>query len=152
MTLSAAPDYLPPPFHKIFSLTLRSMNSPWRWDYLVVKFPPTLENLKITTNYDFYCPTSLPWQPFPPSPWDNLTDPDKHELSLTVRFSHDKIFYTTIINLDFVCCTWLPPLPLPWDFLADTEKDDLSLTVRLSHGQNLINFEKLDLSFTFIIV
>ena len=35
----------PPPLHEIFSLTLRSMNSPWRWDYLVVKIPSTLKNL-----------------------------------------------------------------------------------------------------------
>ena len=151
MTLSALPDYLPPPSwdfladpekHEL-SLTVRLSRG---------QIPTNLGKLENYSNYDFSCPTSLPWQPFHPSPWDNLTDPDKHELSLTVRFSHDKIFYTTIINLDFVCCTWLPPLPLPWDFLADPEKDELSLTVRLSRGQNLINLEKLDLSFTFIIV
>ena len=78
MTLSAAPDYHPRPFHEIFSLTLRSMNSSWLWDYLAVKIPLTLKKLKITTNYDFSCGTSLPWLP-PPStrfshrPWQAWT-------------------------------------------------------------------------------
>ena len=95
----------PRPFHEIFSLTLRSMNSSWLWDYLVVKIPPTLKKLKITTNYDFSCGTSLPWLP---PPWDFLTDPDNHELSLTVRFSHDKNISTSTINYNFVCFAWLP--------------------------------------------
>ena len=62
----------PRPFHEIFSLTLRSMNSSWLWDYLAVKIPLTLKKLKITTNYDFSCGTSLPWLPPP----------------LSTRFSH----------------------------------------------------------------
>ena len=44
----------------------------------------------------------------PPSPRDFLTGPDKHELSLTVRFSHDKNISTSTINYDFVCFAWLP--------------------------------------------
>ena len=113
MTLSAAPDYhpRPAPFHEIFSLTLRSMNSSWLWDYLAVKIPLTLKKLKITTNYDLITLATPP-----PSPQDFLTGPDKHELSLTVRFSHDKNIYTTTINYDFVCFAWLPSPPLPMRF------------------------------------
>ena len=151
MTLSAAPDYHPRPFHEIFSLTLRSMNSSWLWDYLAVKIPLTLKKLKITTNYDFSCGTSLPWLPPPLStrfshrPWQAWTLLDS-EIFSWQKYLHNyhKLW------LCLLCLITSPPPP--WDFLAGPEKDELSLTVRLSRGQNPINLEKLDLSITFLIV
>ena len=150
MTLSALPDNLPPPPWDFLagpekdelSLTVRLSRG---------QNPTNPESLKITTNYDFSCCTSLPWQPPPPMrfshwPWQSWTVLDSEIFSWQKYFlKYHKLW------LCLLCLITLTPPP-PWDFLADPEKHELSLTVRLSRGQNPINLEKLDLSFTFLIV
>ena len=74
-----------------------------------------------------------------------FTDPNEHELSLTVTFSHGLKCLHNYHKL-WHCLLHLitTPPPLPRDFLADSEKHELFLTVRLSRGQNPTNLEKVE--------
>ena len=94
--------------------------------------------------------------PPPPSPRDFLTGPDKHELSLTVRFSHDKNIYTTTINYDFVCFAWLPSPPSmrfsrwPWERWTLLDGEIISWS-KSNQPWKLENYYKLWLFLSYLI-
>ena len=111
MTLSALPDYPPSPLHEIFSLALRKMNSPWRWDYLVVKIQPTLKAWKFLQIMTFlvvphYLGNPPPMR-FSQRPWQSWTVLDSE------IFSWQKYFHKYHkLWLCLLCLITLTPPPL----------------------------------------